>query len=25
MARRRGWGGRPPADDTEATARIVAA
>lgn len=25
MARRRGWGGRPPADDTEAAARIVAA
>lgn len=25
MARRRGWGGRPPADDAEAAARIVAA
>ncbi len=25
MARRRGWGGRPPVDDEEATQRIVAA
>ncbi|MFD3813181.1 TetR/AcrR family transcriptional regulator [Rhodococcus sp. NPDC058639] len=25
MARRRGWGGRPPVDDAEATQRIVAA